>query len=125
MGLSDELDRPFPRIPLPTQFRRKAALESAAERIAAAFGGVPRTFEPRADDIARVQALLGPDGSGLASLKRGELKLVPYVIWQHDSPLKGDRAFVRRFLANIDVAWPRAAKRLWRHYVVNFGCHHG
>jgi hypothetical protein len=54
MGLSDELDRPFPRIPHPALSRRKSALENAADQVAAIFGGVPRVFQPRPDDIARV-----------------------------------------------------------------------
>jgi hypothetical protein len=120
MGLSDELDRPFPRIPHPALSRRKSALENAADQVAAIFGGVPRVFQPRPDDIARVEARLGPDGAGLASLARHDLKLVPYIIWDRDNAWHQDRAFIRCFLAAADRRWPRAARHLWRHYIVNF-----
>ena len=120
MGLSDELARQLPRIPHPFLPSRKSSLEVEAERVAAAFGGISREVAPRPDVIALVEARLGPDGSGMGDLKRQELKIVPYIIWGPHLRWRDDATFIRAFLSRADAVWPRAVKRLWRHYVVNF-----
>lgn len=120
MGLSDELDRPFPRILYPMLPRRKSALELAADEIEATFGIAPKEFTPREDDIARVEAELGDDGSGVGRLQRRDLKLVPYIIWGRLDRWHRNGPFIRRFLAAVDRHWHTAPRQIWRHYVVNF-----
>ena len=49
-----------------------------------------------------------------------ELKVVPYLIWGPNADWRDDRAFIRRYLSLVDAKWPAGAKRLWRHYTLNF-----
>jgi hypothetical protein len=120
MGLLNELARPLPPIPRPHLPKQKSALQRQAERAAELFEVVPRELQPPVDVIARVEAAVGPDGAGLESIRLPELKVVPYVIWGRNPRWRQDRAFVQRFLRLVDALWPRATKRLWRRYIVNF-----
>ncbi len=120
MGLSDELARRLPKIPHPSLHARKSSLEIEADRIATVFGGISRETTPRPDGIALVEKKLGIGGLGVSSLDRRELKVVPYIIWGPHPHWRDDAAFIRAFLSSADILWPRGAKRLWRHYVVNF-----
>ena len=120
MSLSAELARPVPKLARPRSGRTKSALESAADQIALAFGGVPKDDAPTRDVLAEVEAILGPDGAGLSKLVRSQLKFVPYLIWGPKSKWQVDVAFLDRYLARVAEAWPNGTRRLWRHYVLNF-----
>jgi hypothetical protein len=120
MGLSAELARPLPRIPVPVIPKVKCALEVEADRVRAMFGGVQREPAPAQDVLARVEAMLGPDGAGVAQLRRSELRMVPYVVWGRNDRWRGDVGFIRRFLIRVDAIWSNAPRRLWLHYLLNF-----
>jgi len=119
MSLSTELARILPPIPHPYMPRFKCALEVEADRIADAFGGVPHDPKPPEDRLAKVERRLEAD-DGLRRLGRGELKLVPYLIWGANPCWRDDRAFIRAFLSAVDAKWPTGGlRRLWRHYMLN------
>ena len=118
MSLFAELARPLPPIPHPYLPKHKCALEAEADRIAEAFGGVPRDVEPPKDLIFEVERKLrGIQGVG--GLGRRELRIVPYLLWGNDTHWRGDRGFVRAFLSAVDARWPNGVRRLWRHYTLN------
>jgi hypothetical protein len=120
MGLFAELSRPLPRIPVPILPKVKCALEVEADRVRARFGGVPREPAPARDVLARVEAMLGADGAGVAELRRRELRIVPYIVWGRNVRWRADAGFMRLFLTRVNSTWPNAPRRLWLHYALNF-----
>ena len=69
--------------------------------------------------LDKVEALLrAPGGLGLLGFR--ELKVIPYLIWGANAEWRDDRVFIRRYLSLVDAKWPTGAKRLWRHYALNF-----
>ncbi|MBC9176145.1 EH signature domain-containing protein [Pseudoroseomonas ludipueritiae] len=120
MGLFAELQRPQPAIPHPVLPKLKSALELQVEEIRRKFGGATREPEPASDHLAMVETMLGDDGSGVDRLGRRELRIVPYIIWGANSAWRRAVSFIRRFLARVEQVWPKAPRRLWVHYVMNF-----
>jgi hypothetical protein len=120
MSLSTELARGAMKLSHPALPKKKCALEIEADRIEKVFGGVATEVLPPEDFLARVEAALGEDGSGLHRLGRRELMVVPYVIWGTNPRWRDNRWFVQDYLALVAKRWPAGVRRLWRHYLLNF-----
>ncbi len=120
MSLSDELARPLPRMARLPGLQRKGALEHAADEIVLAFGGVPLEAAPETDRLAEVEGLLRSSGSGIQTLSRRDLKVVPYVIWGPDQHWQRDVPFLNAYLSKVAESWRGGIRHLWRHYILNF-----
>jgi hypothetical protein len=103
--------------------RIKGALEVAADEIVLAFGGVPLEAAPTTDRLAEVEVLLGREGTGLETLSRKQLKVVPYIIWGSRPEWQSNVPFLKAYLSKVAESWRGSIRHLWRHYVLNFDEH--
>jgi hypothetical protein len=120
MGLSIELERPFPKIGLAVAGRRKSHLEVQADAVVAAYGGIAQDLQPSRFDLARVERDLLSDSSNLDRFSRRDLRAMPHIIWASNDQWRTDRAFLERYLEAVAERWRGGVKRMWRHHVMNF-----
>ncbi len=115
--LRDALTRGWtvPRFVPPVMF----AIEPVAQDLERRFGGIPPEPRPPRNLLDEVEHLLIAQGGDIGPLSLRQRRAVPHLLWSSPKGWSEHERLVRDYLAWADRDWPRAPRRLWKHYVLN------